>query len=275
MTGLFNIKHQINIMKRLSVILFVLATVAALVSCSENGVKYTVNGFNAPEEGSTVYLTDRTTMVHIDSAVVSGGTFRIKGKADKDAFLAVEVNGHEGGFVFFNDGEPVQVDVAGDALTGSALNTKLAECIAANNEAYDEYSTLIKEFLALPEAEQAAKMEEFMPLYHAAVDKYSDFFFGLIEDNMDSLIPVAFMGSVRSLGGEDKFNEFLEAFTSNPFRHHEDKAFRKELIENLIKYCFDHMSLLTATLLLKKKFTIEEVINNYYANVDAFGYDVF
>ena len=73
----------------------------------------------------------------------------------------------------------------------------------------------------------------------------------------------------------DKFNEFLEAFNSNPFRHHEDKAFRKELIENLTKYCFDHMSLLTATLLLKKKFTIEEVINNYYSNVDVFGYDMF
>ena len=73
----------------------------------------------------------------------------------------------------------------------------------------------------------------------------------------------------------DNFNKFLEAFTSNPFRHHEDKAFRKELIENLIKYCYDHMSLLTATLLLKKKFTIDEVINNYYSNVDAFGYDMF
>ena len=73
----------------------------------------------------------------------------------------------------------------------------------------------------------------------------------------------------------DKFNEFLEAFNSNPFRHHEDKAFRKELIENLIKYCFDHMSLLTATLLLKKKFTIDEVIQNYYSTVDAFGYDMF
>ena len=73
----------------------------------------------------------------------------------------------------------------------------------------------------------------------------------------------------------DKFNEFLEAFNSNPFRHHEDKAFRNELIENLTKYCFDHMSLLTATLLLKKKFTIEEVINNYYSNVDVFGYDMF
>ena len=73
----------------------------------------------------------------------------------------------------------------------------------------------------------------------------------------------------------DKFNEFLESFTSNPFKPHEDKAFRKELIENLIKYSFDHMSLLTAALLLKKKFTIDEVIQNYYSNVDAFGYDMF
>ena len=73
----------------------------------------------------------------------------------------------------------------------------------------------------------------------------------------------------------DKFNEFLEAFESNPFRVHEDKAFRKQLIENLIKYTYDHMSLLTAVLLLKKKFTIEEVIHNYYSSVDAFGYDVF
>ena len=74
---------------------------------------------------------------------------------------------------------------------------------------------------------------------------------------------------------DESFNKFLEAFESNPFRHHEDKAFRKQLIENLIKYSFDHMGLLTAAMLLKKKFTIEEVINNYYANVDAFGYDVF
>ena len=73
----------------------------------------------------------------------------------------------------------------------------------------------------------------------------------------------------------NKFNEFLEAFTTNPFKYHEDKAFRKELIENLIKYSFDHMSLLTAALLLKKKFTIDEVINKYYSNVDIFGDDMF
>ena len=73
----------------------------------------------------------------------------------------------------------------------------------------------------------------------------------------------------------DKFIEFMESFTSNPFKQHEDKTFRKEFIENLIKYSYDHMSLLTASLLLKKKFTIDEVIQNYYSTVDAFGYDMF
>ena len=73
----------------------------------------------------------------------------------------------------------------------------------------------------------------------------------------------------------ERFNEFLEAFNSNPFRHHEDKTFRKELIENLIKYAHDHMSLLTAAILIKRKFTIDEIINNYYSNVDVFGYDMF
>lgn len=73
----------------------------------------------------------------------------------------------------------------------------------------------------------------------------------------------------------EKFIEFLESFTSNPFNHKENKSFRKEFIENLIKYSYDHMSLLTAILLLKKKFTIDEVINNYYATVVAFDDDIF
>jgi len=73
----------------------------------------------------------------------------------------------------------------------------------------------------------------------------------------------------------EKFIEFLESFTSNPFNHKENKSFRKEFIENLIKYSYDHMSLLTAILLLKKKFTIDEVINNYYATAVAFDDDIF
>jgi hypothetical protein len=68
----------------------------------------------------------------------------------------------------------------------------------------------------------------------------------------------------------DKFEEFLEAFENNPFRVNEDKAFRKQLIDNIIKYSCDHMSLITAAVLIKKKFTIEEIIQNYYSNVNVF-----
>ena len=69
----------------------------------------------------------------------------------------------------------------------------------------------------------------------------------------------------------DKFSEFLESFKNNPFRKHEDKNFRKELIEGLLAYTTDKMGLLTAAMLIKRKFTIDEVINNYYTNVDLFN----
>ncbi len=68
----------------------------------------------------------------------------------------------------------------------------------------------------------------------------------------------------------DNFEDFLEAFDSNPFKVGDDKKFRKQLIDNIIKYAFDHMSLITAAVLIKKKFTTEELARNYYASVDVF-----
>ena len=69
----------------------------------------------------------------------------------------------------------------------------------------------------------------------------------------------------------DKFLEFLASFKCNPFRKHEDKASRKELIENMCTYTHDTMGLLTAAMLLKRKFTLEEVINNYYSSYDFYN----
>ena len=34
-------------------------------------------------------------------------------------------------------------------------------------------------------------------------------------------------------------------------------------LEHIINYTYDHMSLITAAVLIKKKFTIEEIIQNY------------
>ena len=69
----------------------------------------------------------------------------------------------------------------------------------------------------------------------------------------------------------EKFIEFLESFKGNPFRKHEDKTSRKELIENLLSYTTDPMSLLTAAMLIKRKFTLDEVINNFYSSYDFYN----
>ena len=73
----------------------------------------------------------------------------------------------------------------------------------------------------------------------------------------------------------ENFNKFLVSFDKNPFRRCEDKDFRKQMIDNLIAYTDDHMSLITAIVLLKRKFTVDEIIDNYYANVNVFENDLF
>ena len=69
----------------------------------------------------------------------------------------------------------------------------------------------------------------------------------------------------------DQFEEFLSSFDSNPFKVNEDKKFRKQLIDAVIKYAFDLTSLITAAVLIKRKFTIEEIAANYYTSIDLFG----
>ena len=73
----------------------------------------------------------------------------------------------------------------------------------------------------------------------------------------------------------DSFEEFLEAFDNNPFKLNEDKAFRKQLIDSILKYSYDHMSLLTAAILVKKRFTISEIIENYYSNFNIYDNSLF
>ena len=73
----------------------------------------------------------------------------------------------------------------------------------------------------------------------------------------------------------DQFEEFLSSFDSNPFKVNEDKKFRKQLIDAVIKYSYDHMSLITAAVLIKKKFNIDELTRNYYTNIDLFEGDWF
>ena len=206
-------------MKKITILSLAMAAVG-LLACSGNNVKYNVTAANALEEGAVVYLVDEMTSSPIDSAIVVDGAYTMKGKAAKDAFLEVTTDNYGWNFMFFNDGEPVAINYADSIVTGSALNNKLTECDKANTAAYAEYTRLIEAFESLPEEEQEAKIDEFMPQYKAAFEKYREFYLNMIEENKDNLIPVAFIRSVRSLAGPDQFNDLLAsdaAFANHPY----------------------------------------------------------
>lgn len=209
-------------------LIFLAVAAAGIVACSANIANYTIKGSNAPKDGITVYLTDQISKVPIDSAVVSDGAFAMKGKAEKDALLMITVG--DAKFPIFNDGKPIRVDVASGSFTGSELNTKLSECDRRNSEAYAEYSTVIDEMEALGPDATEEQQAELMAKYFAAIKKYADFFVGMIEENNNSLLPVAFIEHLPSLvsaadnwnkaAGEDKLEEVLAAnpmIANHPF----------------------------------------------------------
>lgn len=221
-------------MKKLFIVLLAFAALG-LTGCSGTMVKYDVKGKDAPEDGAKVYLVDQLSSARIDSAVVAGGAFLMNGKAEKDAILAVNIDGDTWWYLFFNDGTPVQVDVDDRTVTGSALNNKLTECDQRNSDAYEEYNQFIQAFLALPEEEQAAREEAFVPQYRAKLKEYSNTLMEIIEENEDNLVPVAFMEHVPSLFGEEKFNEL--ASMDAPFaRHPYVQNLKRRLDESNAKY---------------------------------------
>ncbi len=73
----------------------------------------------------------------------------------------------------------------------------------------------------------------------------------------------------------EKFYEFMESLEKNPFRVNDDKNYKKQFAENLIAYTDDHFNLITAIMLIKKKFTVDEIIENFYSNVNVYDNNLF
>ena len=209
---------------------------AALVTayCFAADVKYVVKGSGA-KDGTVVYLVDRISNERINSAVVSRGTFQMKGKAPQDAFLAVSAEGSGWQCLFFNDGNPVRVNLADSTVTGSPLNTLLTECDKKTSKATAKYEALAEEIAKLPREKQMSKM---MPLL-AATREMVEGYLNVIDENMDNLIPVAFVEEIPTLVGQAKFDELLASgkpFAKHPYvleikRRMVEEAARKQAAE--------------------------------------------
>ena len=193
---------------------------AGMLACSGNDTKYVITGKNAPEDGASVYLVDRIIADDIDSAVVTNGTFEMKGKAAKDAFLSIVIDGSDWNYPLINDGVPVQINFTDSSVTGSVLNVKLTECDKRDAKAYARLNQLLDGFLALPKEERDATQDTFVAQYEKEFQKYADTKLAIIEENMDNLIPVAFMENVPEALGHAKFNELVSSdapFAKHPF----------------------------------------------------------
>ena len=221
-------------MKKISILL--LAAVAAVaLSCTGKDVKYDIKGA-APEDGGLVRLVDAISSEVLDSAFVADGVFQMAGKAPKEAFLNLTAEGSTWTFPLINDGKPIEVDFAGHKLDGSDLNDKISECDAKTDAMMAEYNAFVNELMSLPKEEVQAKMPE----YEAWYEKLGECFLGVVEENMDNLVPVPFIRNVISLCGSEKLDELMESgapFTKHPYvldlkrRIDESQARQKEAEE--------------------------------------------
>ena len=196
-------------------IIIALLAVMAAVGCANDTAKYVIKGTGL-EDGVQVLLVDQITGEAIDTAVVANGAFAFQGKAPKDAYLNLTTEASDWSYPLFNDGKAIQVNYADKTLQGSDLNNKLAECDARTDALMQEYNAFMEGLMTLSEEEMDAKEKE----YDAWIEKLRDCYLGIIEENEDNLVPVAFIRNVRSLAGPDKFNELLASdavFAQHPY----------------------------------------------------------
>ena len=207
-------------MKKLSFIFLAFAAIGA-VACSDGNVKYNVSGTGAPEDGKTVYLIDGINSERIDSAVVAGGSFQLKGKAPKDALLDVNIDGSDWFFPFFNDGEPVTINAADNSLTGSELNNKVTECDLWVSDQTRHLGELGNQLTSLSETvpQTDPEFQALLQQYRTDNLAFREGFKSRLEENMDNLVPVAFARQAFSLLSVDKVREIVAA-GDTPFGTH-------------------------------------------------------
>ena len=105
-----------------------------------------------------VYVVDRITMSNLDSAVVKNGTFTMEGTAEKEALLSVLGQYTNWYIPFFNDGQPITVNIDQRSLKGSALNEKVVSCDLDSWKNIEVLVELSEEMESLDEEEQKTRL---------------------------------------------------------------------------------------------------------------------
>ena len=168
-------------------------------------VKYLVNG-TYDEDGKMVWLVDKLAGRAIDSVAVARNRFKFKGKADKDALLAI-VGENKWENLFFNDGTPVIVNVNDSTLKGSALNERLSKYTIEGNAPMRELNARSEK---MTEAEIIANRDKLMVEMNKAVGEMAVVANRVFKEEAGTLIPVAFAQLYFLSNGTSAYDELVK-----------------------------------------------------------------
>ena len=197
------------------VLLMAALAVAALPSMAQ-GLKYSVSGTYA-DDGKKVYLIDQLTEKKIDSLAVAGGKFSFSGTADKDACMAVMLEGNEWKTVFFNDGTPVIVNLNDSTLKGSALNERLTRY---DLEGEVESRMLVKKLKSLTREQIEANADALMAEINKVQEIKTATANRVFKEERQSLIPLAFAHMYFLDNGVEAYDDLVKeqvVFANHPY----------------------------------------------------------
>ncbi|MBR1569388.1 MAG: AhpC/TSA family protein [Bacteroidales bacterium] len=180
---------------------------AGLAACTQNsGANYTITGTGA--EGTQVVLIDMLSGQPVDTAIVTDGTYTFKGNAEKNALLAVSPETESWRTLLFNDGKPVKIN-ADHSVSASKQNEKLSEFDIESNKLYEEAVKAVRDESLSDDDRQAM------------IDKVGACYTSILKDNMDNLIPAAFLPTLYQMVEPEVLEEALNSadavFMQHPY----------------------------------------------------------
>ena len=190
--------------------LFTAASLLAIVtSCTSDQASWAVSTSGA--DGSTVKVID---LLNGEVLASADNGEDLKGEADKNALLAVQIDGDDWQTLFFNDGKPVSVNFEDQTLKGSKLNEKLNAADLEINRVNEEINAEFDKFRQMSREEVEEHMEEIQALQQKSEDCYRK----MLEENSDNIIPAAFMNNLSQILSEEELNAAFES--GAPYAEH-------------------------------------------------------
>lgn len=199
-------------------ILSIAALALATLSANAQDTAYKITG-TVPADVKTVYLGVMNARQPVDSAAVTDGKFTLDGTRQKDELLMIITGDYY--LPVFNDGTPIDLNTVAKTFTGSELNKKLYDYDVQLDKYNQQMNELYPQYMAVEKDTSAAgkaKAEELKERLNQTWSGKKDETLRIIKANMNSLIPVAYIGSVAYMLDYNELKALLPE--SAPYYNH-------------------------------------------------------